>query len=89
MCQEQFEAEVQAEQYPYWRVESFEKSMAENIVSTSLKQIRSRPDSAISQWCEGRIAAVALIYPSVAVEAAHNEARFLAGEYAYRIRGML
>lgn len=90
MCQQQFETEVQAEQYPYWKTESFEKSMAESIASNALAAIRKYPKlSSLNEWYEGRISAVALIFPNVLTISAKNEARFLAGEYARRVRGML
>ena len=89
MCQEQFEKEVQAEAYPYWKVESNAEKMAEAIAEDSIRLIRRSPASPLNGWLEGRVCAAALIYPNTRTLSAKNEARFLAGQYAYRVRGML
>ena len=89
MCQQQFESQVQAEAYPYWKVESYAEKMAEAIAEDSIWLIRRAPASPLNGWLEGRTSAAALIYPNVTTISAKNEARFLAGEYAQRVRRML
>ena len=80
MCQQQFEAEVMAEQYE-WAC-----NMAKAIAEICLDCARRWPLSTMNEWYEGRVRAAALIVPCVETLSARNEFIFLTGDYAKRHR---
>lgn len=89
MCQQQFEKEVSYELYKMEEENRRMQRMAEAIAIQSLDAVRKLPTSTINEWLEGRASASALIYPTPVTVGAKNECRFLSGEYARRVRGML
>ncbi len=89
MCQQQFDNDVTAQLRMIEEGKRGMQSMAEEIAKGSLALVRKSPSSTLNEWLEGRVCAAALIYPTPLTVGAKNECRFLAGEYAYRVRGML